>query len=110
MNKYTGKGGQAIKDGAAIAGVRDYDFTESQGEVYGQSQSDVTMNVALIGEPIRYGDTFTLKLKTRAAETNHIDCGTVEVESVSFPVSQDDVLIQTVTVIGRTTPDYAPIT
>jgi hypothetical protein len=110
MSKYTGKGGQAVKDGTAIAQVVSYTWSESQGNVRGQTQSDVSMEIYLDGAPLRVNDSFVLNLKTRDGETNYIKCGTVKVESVSVPISQDNVTTQSVNVIGLTTAVYASIT
>ena len=109
MAKHLGNGGLLVKDGIAIAQVMDYTWSESLGRHVGQTQSDVSMVISLEGQPLRVNDTFDLKLKLYGADTNYLTIGDVVVETVSTTIMVDDVVKQSVSVVGFTTPTYAAI-
>ena len=101
--KITGNGGTVDKDGSPIARVTSFNFDESEGEIYGQKQCEVTIDT-IAGSadiPLRHGDIFDLVLTVSSSATWDITITDAEVTNATIDVSVDSVVKQTVTLISK---------
>lgn len=84
----TGLGGSITKDAVAIANVTSFTFKESEGTVYGQKQSDISLTALAVSDalPMRQGDIFDLVLDAATAATWDITITDAKITDVSFSV------------------------
>ena len=103
MAKFSGRGGYLSKDTVNQASIKSFTFDESEGDVYGQKQSNITVETFAdsVTVPYRHGDTFDVVLgHTDASWT--IDAGECRVESASMRFFGGESVSQSITLIGRT--------
>lgn len=100
--KITGKGGTILKDGVAIAGVVSFTFRETEGLVYSQTQSDITVNILSQSAltPFRHGDVFDVVLGVSSSASWRITLEDVEVVDPSIDVSRNAPVVQSINLIG----------
>lgn len=103
MSKVKGRGGFLMKDGVAQNYIKSYTYSESEGSVHGQKQSDINVDVYIdsVSLPYRHGDEFNVVLGHDDVAWT-IDAGSCRVESASMPFVGGDSVVQTLSLIGRT--------
>ncbi len=109
MAKKTGNGGTITKGGVSIAHVISFDWSESEGEIFGQYQSDVRLDAYLdsASDPIRCGEVADLVLSKVSPDGQNMTITDARVESVSIPVKRGSGVIQSVSFVGRETATIA---
>lgn len=101
--KLTGRGGQIELDGCVLSSVVSFSWQESPGEIYGETQSDISLTAILSkgSDIIRVDDVFNLILLAGNNQEVSIIAKQCRVEGCSLPFERASSLAQTVTLTSR---------
>jgi hypothetical protein len=101
--KIIGNGGTVDKDGSPIANVTSFDFDETEGDIYGQKQCDVTIETIADSAalPLRHGDVYDLVLTVSGSAAWDITITDAEVIAASIGVSINNKVTQTLTLKSK---------
>ncbi len=96
--KIIGNGGTVDKDGSPISNITAFDFSESEGDVYGEKQCDVSINTIADSSaiPLRHGDVYDLVLTVSGDAAWTITVSDAEILSSDIGVSINDTVTQSI--------------
>ena len=103
--KLTGNGGTVDKDGSPIAKITSFSFDESEGNVYGQKQCNVSIDTIADSAaiPLRHGGVFDLVLTVSDDAAWTIAITDAKVESSSVDIGIDSTVKQKVKLVSKVT-------
>lgn len=103
MSKIQGRGGYLKKDTVVQASIKSFAFDEVEGDIYGQKQSNISIETYADSTtiPYRHGDEFDVELGHSGVSWT-IDAGQCRVDSSSIKFVGGEAVSQSISLIGRT--------